>query len=159
MSEQQISGVYISLLRLTLGLAWLGTWISNFQGGVFTSNGFIGTIEYFINDPRHTVTPIDSIIRSFLFPNAQYFVYFHLISEAFIALSLVFGAFTRAGSAVGAFLSIFFMFGSLGVDWIFTYILMIVGFFICGMTRAGKWYGLDFWIIDRVPPKLAKVLV
>lgn len=159
MREQKISGSYLAVLRFTLGLAWLGTWINNYLGGVFTPEGFIGTIEYFINDPRHTITPIDSIIRSFLFPNAQFFVYFHFISEGFIALSLVFGVFTRAGSAVGAFLSIFFMFGTLGVDWIFTYVLMIVGFFICGMASAGNWYGLDYWVRDKIPQKLTRVLV
>ena len=51
------------------------------------------------------------------------------------------------------------MFGTLGVDWIFTYVLMIVGFLISGMTSAGKWYGLDFWLKDRVPLKLAKILI
>ena len=47
MHEQQISGGYIVLLRFFLGLAFLTTWMSNLLKGVFTSSGFIDTIDYF----------------------------------------------------------------------------------------------------------------
>jgi len=159
MSAQKISGGYLILLRLALGFAFLGTWFSNYSKGVFTPSGFIGTIEYFINDPSHITTPLDAVIRSVAFPNAKYFVIVHIVLEGAVALSLIFGMFCRTGSALGAFVSIFFMFGTLGVDWLGTYVLLIVGFLTCGLTSAGKWYGLDYWIKDKLPPTLAKILV
>ena len=159
MTAQQISGGYLVILRITLGLAFLGTWFSNLDKGVFTPEGFISTIEYFINDPNHTVTPMDSLVRDYIFPNAKYFVIFHFVTELAIAASLILGGFTRTGSALGLFLSAFFMFGTLGVDWLGTYILLIVGFFTCGWASAGRWYGIDYWLKEKLSPKLAKLLV
>jgi uncharacterized membrane protein YphA (DoxX/SURF4 family) len=159
MHEQKISGGYIVLLRITLGLAFFTTWLSNLSKGAFTSSGFIGTINYFIDHPDHVATPFDSIVRNFLFPNAALFGLGWLIVELVISLSLTFGLLTRFGSVLGAGSTIVLGLGALGVDWPWTYILLFIGFVTCALVSAGKWYGIDYWLKDKIPNKIAWVVL
>jgi uncharacterized membrane protein YphA (DoxX/SURF4 family) len=159
MHEQKVSGGYIVLLRVTLGLAFFTTWLSNLSKGAFTSSGFIGTINYFIDHPDHVATPFDSIIRDFLFPNAALFGFGWLIVELIISLSLTFGLFTRFGSILGAGSTVVLGLGALGVDWPWTYILLFIGFVTCALVSAGKWYGIDYWLKDKIPNKIAWVAI
>jgi uncharacterized membrane protein YphA (DoxX/SURF4 family) len=159
MHEQKISGGYIVILRIILGLAFLTTWMSNLIKGVFTSSGFVETINYFLDHPEHIVTPMDSIIRNFAFPNAALFGFGWMIIELFISISLIFGLLTRFGSIVGAGSTIILGLGSLGVEWIWTQPLLFVGFLTCALISAGKWYGLDYWLKDNIPQKYNKILI
>ena len=157
--QKKVDGSYLVLLRVTLGLAFFTTWLSNLFKGAFTASGFIGTINYFIENPEHVVTPFDSIIRTVAFPNAALFGLGWLIVELFISISLIAGLFTRFGSILGAGSTVVLGLGALGVDWPWTYILLFVGFITSGLTSAGKWYGIDYWIQDVVPEKLSKLLI
>ena len=159
MHEQKISGGYIVILRFFLGFAFLTTWIINLSKGAFTSSGFIGTISYFIDHPDHIATPIDTIIRDFAFPNAALFGFGWMIIELLISLSLIFGVLTRLGSVIGAGSTIVLGLGSLGVEWIWTQPLLFVGFITCALTSAGKWYGVDYWLKDRIPDNLVKFII
>jgi uncharacterized membrane protein YphA (DoxX/SURF4 family) len=163
MHEQKISGGYFTLLRLTLGFAFLTTWISNLSKGVFTSSGtdygFEGTIRYFMDHSDHISTPLDTIITSVVFPNWIIFGLGWMIIELIVALSLIFGAFTRFGSVIGAGSTIILGLGALGVDWPWTYALMFIGFITCALMGAGRWYGLDYWLKDKLPTNLARFLV
>ena len=159
MHEQKISGGYLTLLRLTLGFSFLTTWFSNLSKGAFTSTGFVGTISYFIDHQDHTVTPFDTIIREIAFPNAALFGLGWMIVELIISLTLIFGVFTRFGSALGAGSTIILGLGALGVDWPWTYVLLFVGFITCGLVGAGRWYGVDFWLKDKLPENIGKFIV
>lgn len=163
MHEQKISGGYITLLRLTLGLAFLTTWWSNFMKGVFTSTGYVGTISHFLDHPNHIENPLDSIVQTFILPNAAIIAPGWMLMELVISLSLIFGVFTRLGSLLGALMSFSLLFATLGVDWLWTYVLMIIGFITCSLIGAGRWYGIDFWLKDilkdLIPENLVKLLV
>ncbi|MHA1975735.1 MAG: DoxX family membrane protein [Candidatus Hodarchaeales archaeon] len=159
MHEQQVSGGYVVILRIFLGIAFLTTWITNLLEGVFTGSGFVGTISYFFDHPDHVATPLDSIIRDFVFPNAVLFGLGWLIIELFISLSLTFGVLTRLGSIVGASFTVILGLGSLGVEWIWTQPLLFVGFVTCGLISAGKWYGVDYWLKDRIPEKFVRFVI
>ncbi len=159
MHEQQISGGYIVILRFFLGFAFLTTWLNNLFEGVFTSSGFVGTINYFFDHPDHVATPLDSIIRDFVFPNAALFGIGWMIIELFISLSLILGVVTRLGSFVGASFTVILGLGSLGVEWVWTQPLLFVGFLTCGLISAGKWYGLDYWLKDRIPQRYTKFII
>jgi uncharacterized membrane protein YphA (DoxX/SURF4 family) len=157
--QNKIDGSYLVLLRITLGLAFLTTWFSNLVKGAFTATGFEETIRFFIDNPEHVVTPVDSIIRNVAFPNATLFGLGWLLMELFISISLTTGLFTRLGSIIGAGSTVILGFGALGVDWPWTYLLMFIGFITCALTSAGKWYGLDYWLKDRIPEKLSKIII
>jgi len=159
MHEEKISGGYLVILRFFLGFAFLTTWISNLDKGAFTGSGFIGTIEWFLDHPDHIATPLDTLIRDFAFPNASIFGFGWLIIELFISLSLIFGVLTRLGSIVGAGSTVVLGLGSLGVEWIWTQPLLFVGFLTCALVSAGKWYGVDYWLKDRIPIKYAKFII
>ncbi|MFX0210626.1 MAG: TQO small subunit DoxD [Candidatus Hodarchaeota archaeon] len=162
MHKEKISGGYISLLRVTLGLSFFTTWLSNISKGVFTDpDEYKGTINYFIDHADHISTPVDTFIREVIYEDSLiwFFIIGWFIVEGFIGLSLIFGFFNRFGSAMGAFFTVFLFLGALGVDWEWTYILLIVGFITCGWSRAGRWYGVDYWLQEKIPPKLAKILI
>lgn len=163
MHKQKISGGYLVLLRLTLGLAFLTTWLSNLTKGVFTSSGadfgFEGTIRYFIDHPDHISTPVDTLIINFIFPNWIIFALGWMIFELVISISLTFGLFTRLGSIIGAASTIILGLGSLGVDWPWTYALLFIGCVTCALVSAGRWYGVDYWLKDKLPNKGALILI
>jgi len=159
MHEEKISGGYLVLIRFTLGMSFFTTWLSNLAKGAFTSSGFIDTISYFIDHPDHVVTPFDSVIRNVAFPNATFFGLSWFFVELFISLSLIFGVFTRLGSLIGAGSTIILALGALGVDWPWTYGLLFVGFITCAFISAGKWYGLDYWLKDKIPHRIRKFVI
>ncbi|MHA2224139.1 MAG: DoxX family membrane protein [Candidatus Hodarchaeales archaeon] len=159
MHEQKISGGYLVLLRLTLGFSFLTTWFTNLFKGAFTGTGFVDTISYFIDHSDHIVTPFDTIIRNVAFPNAALFGFGWMIMELIISVSLILGAFTRLGSLFGAGSTIILGLGALGVDWPWTYALLFIGFVTCGLVGAGRWYGVDFWLKDRIPTSFAKFIM
>lgn len=159
MHAKQVSGTYIALLRVTLGGAFLTTWASNLIKGVFTPSGYVNTIIFFLDDPEHVVTPLDTVVRNFVLPNATLIAPGWMLLELFISATVLFGVITRPGALVGAIVSTTLLFTTLGVDWIWTYVLMIVGFVICALVGAGKWYGIDYWLKDRLPAKFVKFLV
>jgi uncharacterized membrane protein YphA (DoxX/SURF4 family) len=159
MHDQKISGGYLVLLRVTLGLSFFTTWLSNLTKGAFTSSGFIGTINYFIDHPDHIATPVDSIIRDFAFPNAALFGFSWMIVELFISITVTLGLLTRLGSVLGAGSTIILGLGALGVDWPWTYALLFIGFVTCALVSAGKWYGIDFWLKDKLPNRIAWLVI
>ncbi len=163
MHTQKISGGYLILLRITLGLAFLTTWLSNLTKGVFTTSGFDfgfeGTIRYFIDNPDHISSPVDSIITDLIFPNWMIFALGWMIAEFIISISLTFGLFTRLGSIIGAGSTIILGLGALGVDWPWTYALLFIGCVTCALVGAGRWYGIDYWLKDKIPEKIAYILL
>ncbi|MHA2075304.1 MAG: DoxX family membrane protein, partial [Candidatus Hodarchaeales archaeon] len=138
MHKQKISGGYIFPLRLTLGLSFFTTWLSNFNKGVFTTSGidfgFEGTIRYFIDHADHVSTPIDTIIIDFIFPNWVIFALGWMIVEFVISVTLTIGLFTRLGSIFGAGSTIILGLGALGVDWPWTYALLFIGCVTCALV-------------------------
>jgi uncharacterized membrane protein YphA (DoxX/SURF4 family) len=160
MNEEKTTGLHILLLRLTLGFAFLTTWIDNFIDDVFTTDGYIGTLNFYLDSSDHISTPFDDFVREVLIPNAEFFLVVQIVLEAVIWISLIFGIFTRLGAALGAVLSANLLILAAGVEWPWTYILLIVGFLICAVAGAGNWYGVDYWLKDRLPlPPLLKMLL
>ena len=159
MNQINVSGSFLVLLRLTLGFAFFTTWISNFIKGVFTPVGYRGIVNGYIS--ANIETPFNIFAKSVLLPNAEVFVLVQIIIELVISISLIFGIFTRLGSIIGIFVSINLLFLTLGVpgEWLWTYIMMIVGFFLTGIYSAGRWYGLDFWFQKYLPEKLTLILI
>ncbi|MFX0086742.1 MAG: hypothetical protein ACFFAU_13810 [Candidatus Hodarchaeota archaeon] len=159
MHKQKISGGYVVLLRISLGLAFLTTWVSNLVKGVFTSSGFVSTISWFLDHEDHVITPFDTIIRNVAFPNASLFGFGWFIMEFFISITLLLGVLTRLGSIFGAGSTVILGLGTLGVEWLWTQPILFIGFVTCALIGAGRWYGIDFWLKDKVPSRIANVLV
>ncbi|OLS25362.1 MAG: hypothetical protein HeimC3_15760 [Candidatus Heimdallarchaeota archaeon LC_3] len=148
MHQNNVSGSYLIILRLTLGFTFLTTLGSNFLKGVFTEEGYKKLINDFLK--LNAQTPYNTIVEQIIIPNAQIFMVIQIIVELFIAFTLIFGIFTRFGSIIGVFVSFNLLFLTLGVDWIWSYLLMVAGFLITGFNSAGKWYGIDYWLEKRI---------
>ncbi len=162
MHDQKISGGYVVILRVALGLAFLTTWMENLRKGVFTATGFKDTIEYFLEPTRHIETPFDIIIKEVAIANTTTSTFFGLgwmIFELLIALSLTFGILTRLGSLIGAGSTVILGLGSLGAEWIWTQPILFVGFLTCALISAGRWYGADYWLQEKIPEKYVKFLI
>ena len=161
MHEQpKVNGSYLFFLRVTLGLSFIGTWFSNLMKGVFTDpEKYVRTIKYFTEHPDHMANPADIILETIVFPNATVFMVGWFVVELVIGLSLFFGILTRLGGVLGSIMSVVLLSGAIGVDWIFTYLLLIVGFFTCAWASSGRWYGVDYWLKDKIPEKIARFIV
>ncbi|MHA2054611.1 MAG: DoxX family protein [Candidatus Hodarchaeales archaeon] len=158
MHEQKISGGYLVLLRLTLGFAFLTTWISNLVKGAFTGQGYKDTIDFFLSNSDHIATPFDTLIEM-TFPYATLFGLGWMVIELFISVSLIFGVVTRLGGFVGVGSTVVLGLGSLGVEWIWTHPLLFIGFLTCALVGAGRWYGVDYWLKDRYSGTIVKYLI
>ncbi|MHA2102940.1 MAG: DoxX family protein [Candidatus Hodarchaeales archaeon] len=151
MHGNNVSGSPLIILRLTLGFTFLTTWASNFTKDLFTEAGYRGLLNFYLG--ANDQTPYNIVVEQFILPNAQLFVIIQIILELFIALALIFGLFTRLGSIIGVFVSMNLFFLTLGADWPWSYLLMVAGFLVTGLSSAGKWYGIDFWLEKRVNNK------
>jgi uncharacterized membrane protein YphA (DoxX/SURF4 family) len=158
-SKEKVDGSFLILLRLTLGFLFLLTAADNFNKGIFTVDGYKDLISYYISNNINN--PFNLFAESVLIPFSNIFVYIQIVTEFFIAVSLIFGLFTRLGSIVGAFISINLLLLTLGApgEWIWSYVLLIVGFLISAYYSTGKWFGIDFWLKSKLPENGSKVLL
>ena len=157
--DKKIDGIFLVLIRVTLGIIFLVTALENFNKGVFTPDGYKDLINYFITN--NTDTPFNLFAENILIPFSGIFVYIQIVTEVSIAISLTFGFLTRWGSIIGAFISINLLFLTLGApgEWIWTYILLIVGFLTNAYYSTGRWIGVDSWLLPRLPEKASKFLI
>ena len=153
MHSQTLSGSHLILIRITLGVAFLYTLLENYMKSYYTTNGYTTLLKTYIDNNIQTL--YNTIVTEILIPNAVVFSFIQLILEMFVAISLIFGIFTRLGSIIGSFLIANIFLITLGIDWPWTYIIMIAGFLTCLWTDAGRWYGIDFWLKNRLPKPIS----
>ena len=82
-------------------------------------------------------------------PIAGTFAIVQLVGELLMALSLIFGAFTRLFGLITVFffLNIFFSYFR-GHEWIWTYVLLIMSSLALALGAAGRHWGVDKWLYD-----------
>jgi uncharacterized membrane protein YphA (DoxX/SURF4 family) len=157
MNKTKVTGIHFVPLRITLGLIYLETWWFNFSVGVFTTENYINVVEDYTS--RNIYNPFNYMAETVILPNADLFLLLQILAEFIIAVSLIFGIFCRFGSLFGAFMSVNLLLLTLGADWYWSYILMIVGFITCAIVGAGRWWGIDYILKSKLPPKISKYLI
>ena len=145
----------VALLRITLGVIILVTWIGNFDDGLYSASG--DGIEGLVNwlfeaedGNGSSLTAYQSILDNTILRFSGTFAVLQGIGELAIALGLLFGVCTRA-AALGAMIFFANLFLSYygGNEWIWTYVLLFMSSLTVFLGFGGRALGLDNWLADR----------
>ena len=87
-----------------------------------------------------------------MIPHWTFFGWMTLITETFIAVTLILGLFTRLGSLVAIGMAANITIGILGVphEWGWTYVMLILLPVIFLLTDAGRSFGVDAFVAPRL---------
>jgi uncharacterized membrane protein YphA (DoxX/SURF4 family) len=103
MKTQRVPLVWISLLRILLGVLFLTTWYSNLSKGFYTPEGLV---DFFTNVFPQSENPLAwyaAFIDGVIIPIRGFFAPFQLVTEFLIGLFLLIGFLTPLTSFAGIF--------------------------------------------------------
>ena len=153
--EQNTARQAVAILRITLGVILIVTWVKNLQDGIYTADGIVGLFNYLFNDNGGGPAFYRAIINGTILQVPGLFAVFQLVGELLLGLGLLVGLFTPL-AAVGAALFFFNLFLAYlgGQEWIWTYVLLTVSALVTALTQAGRAWGLDSLLLRRLgePP-------
>ncbi len=140
----------VALLRITLGILILVTWADNLTKGTYSGGGISGLFEYIFDENGGGVAFYRAIIEGTILQAPAAFGAFQLVAEFLIGAGLLFGLFTPlAGSGAAFFFFNLFLAYWGGQEWIWTYVLLIVSAVVVALTRSGRAWGIDTWLLAR----------
>jgi hypothetical protein len=140
----------IALLRITLGIIILVTWIENLSKGTYSGGGINGLFDYIFYENGGGAAFYRAIIEGTILQAPAVFGAFQLVAEFLMAVGLLFGLFTPLaglGAALFFFNLILAFWG--GQEWIWTYVLLTVSTTVVALTRSGRAWGIDTWLLAR----------
>jgi uncharacterized membrane protein YphA (DoxX/SURF4 family) len=149
--------VGLGLVFLTNGLAKLAGWdgIHPFPGFLITSDGARGILEHDVQ--THPIGIYKDVIDDVVLANWSVFKIILMLSELFIGVTLVTGAFANLGALVGAGFALHLNFANWDRNiWAWEYAvewLPLIGLVLIG---SGRYFGLDAWSAKLLPPPLRR---
>lgn len=141
------------LVFLTNGIAKLTGWdgIHPFPGFLINLEGAKGILEFDVQ--THPVGFYKSFIDEVVLPNFGLFGALLTLTELFVGITLLAGAFTSLGALVGAALMLHLNFANWDRNiWAWEYAVEWVPLIALAFLAAGRYWGLDNWISERLPP-------
>ena len=153
--ELQFIRSVIAILRITLGVILLVTWWGNVQSGLYTADGITGLFDWLFNVNHSGPEWYRSIIGSTVLAAPGVFAIFQLIAELLLGLGLLFGGLTPiAGISAAVFFANLYLSYLGGEEWIWTYVLLTAAALVVALTRSGRAFGLDQYLLKtRGEPK------
>ena len=146
---QRVPLVWISLLRILLGILFLTTWSSNLTKGFYTPDGLV---DFFTNVFPQSENPLAwyaAFINGIILPIRGFFAPFQLVTEFLIGVFLVLGFLTPLTSFAGFIFIINTFLATFGHDWPWSYGMMLAILVVVLVTRAGRSIGIDNLLYDR----------
>lgn len=140
----------VALLRMTVGVIILVTWLDNFQSGIYTADGISGLFNYIFNDNGGGPAFYRAAIQGTILQAPGAFAGVQMVGEFLLGLGLLIGAFTPL-VGIGATLFFFNLFLAYlgGAEWIWTYVLLTMSALTVTLTRSGRALGVDQWLLAR----------
>jgi thiosulfate dehydrogenase [quinone] large subunit len=140
----------VALLRITLGVIILVTWVENLTKGTFSGGGISGLFAYIFEENGGGSAFYRTIIRSTILQAPAAFGAFQLVAEFLLGVGLLLGLFTPlAGLGAGLFFVNLTLAFWGGQEWIWTYVLLSVASVVVALTRSGRAWGIDAWLLAR----------
>lgn len=140
----------VALLRITLGIIILVTWVENVSKGTYSGGGISGLFEYIFDENGGGSALYRALIGGTILQAPAAFGAFQLIAEFLMGAGLLLGLFTPLAGLGAAF---FFLNLTLafwgGQEWIWTYVLLTVATIVAALTRSGRAWGIDAWLLQR----------
>jgi len=146
---QRVPLVWISLLRILLGILFLTTWSSNLTKGFYTPDGLV---DFFTNVFPQSENPLAwyaAFINGIILPIRGFFAPFQLVAEFLIGVFLLLGFLTPLTSFAGIIFIINTFLASFGHDWPWSYGMMLAILAVVLVTKAGRSIGIDNLIFNR----------
>ena len=157
----------LGLLRAVYGAYWLyaASWKVPPDFGRTAGTGLWRWISQGTQFP--TFAWYHGLLEGVIIPHFATFGYLVLLTELLIGLSLFLGAFTRLGTAIGLFMSanITLTVANVPGETILFYAALIGLHLLLGITRSGRFWGLDAGLARRLAgaatsgSRLASVLI
>ncbi len=143
----------VALLRITLGLIILATWVDNVRGGLYTADGlttFFNELFDPINGNDSSLTVYKAFLDAAIVPMAGLFGGFQAVAELIMGLALLLGALTRLFSlaAMLFFVNLFLAYFG-GHEWIWTYVLLFISALTLFLGYAGRKWGIDARLVKK----------
>jgi thiosulfate dehydrogenase (quinone) large subunit len=143
----------VALARLVYGYLWWqqSAWkVPSDDFGRKSGGGLWYWVQQEIQHP--TVTAYRDFLVDVMIPHWTFFGWMTLVTETFIAVSLMLGLLTRLGSFVAIGMAANITIGILNVphEWGWSYVMLIMLPAIFLLTDAGRSFGLDSFIAPRL---------
>ena len=138
----------LALLRITLGIIILATWLENLQKGLYTGEGLTGLFDWLFdaeNGNGSSLTIYKSLLDGTILRVPHLFAGFQMVAELLIGIALLLGIFTPvAGGAATLFFANLFLAYFGGHEWIWVYVILTMASLVVAITRSGRCsLGLD----------------
>jgi thiosulfate dehydrogenase [quinone] large subunit len=143
----------VGLARLFYGVLWWqqsGWKVPSDDFGRKSGGGLWYWVHQEIQYP--TVLAYRDFLVNVMIPHWTFFGWMTLITETFIAVTLILGLCTRAGSIVAIGMAANITVGILNVphEWGWTYVMLIMLPAVFLFTDAGRSFGLDAFLVPRL---------
>ena len=155
LSEWSING--LALIRIFVGYLWFQQLFWKMPPD------FAGLFPYVVRESQHTIIPGYGFILQHTFllsctgthTAAGCTLYVPLAAgvwcaELLVALSLMFGLFTRFGALLGSLLALQLYVGLAYTEWIWTYGMLVLLCLVLTAIPAGRRLGFDQWFAPRL---------
>jgi hypothetical protein len=155
LSESSITG--FALIRIFVGYLWFQQLFWKMPPD------FVGLYSYIVRESQHTIIPGYGYILQHTFLSGctslltatGCTLYVPLaagiwIAELIVAISLMFGLFTRFGAILGSVLAIQLYVGLAYTEWLWTYGMLVLLCLALTAIPAGRRLGFDQWLAPRL---------
>ncbi len=139
----------IAILRITLGVIILATWLDNFQKGIYTAQGITDLFTHpewgIFTHGGGALPGYQPIIENTVLRAPGVFAVFQMVAELLMGLGLLVGGLTPivGAGATFFFFNLFLSYFGHTEEWIWTYVLLTVAALVVTLARSGRAFGLD----------------
>ncbi|MDQ6662235.1 MAG: hypothetical protein M3Z24_14875 [Chloroflexota bacterium] len=139
------STLTVALMRIFVGYLWFQQLFWKLPPS------FAGLHQYVLREAQHTFLPGYSFIIEHVFlPNFTLLGAGTWIAELVVALSLLFGVFSRFGGLLATVLALQLYVGLSTSEWYWTYGMLVLLGVVFAALPAGRRLGVDQWLAPRV---------
>lgn len=146
---QRVPLVWISLLRILLGVLFLTTWYSNLSKGFYTPDGLVDFFTNVFPQSENSLAWYAAFINGLIIPVRDLFAPFQLVTEFLVGLFLLLGFLTPLTSFASIIFIINTFLATFGQDWPWSYAMMLAMLAVVLVTRAGRSIGVDNLLYNR----------
>ena len=143
----------LGLARIVYGALWWqqSRWkVPSDDFGRRSGGGLWYWVQQEIQYP--TLTAYKGFLQNVMIPHWTLFGWMTLLTETFIAVTLILGLATRLGALVALGMAANITIGILSVphEWVWTYVMLITLPALFLLTGAGRSFGLDAFLVPRL---------
>lgn len=139
----------LAVMRILVGLSFL------YMMGLKLGSNFLGefpkaALDFATGNPLGFMT---DLLKGLVVPNAMFFGYLLILSEALVGACLVLGLFTAPMGVWGAIVALFYMgaYAGSGMPWTAMFLMLAALCVLLAVSWAGTTWGIDRRLLDRAP--------